>query len=177
MLLDRNDTRIDIRDLKNKTPLSLALSKGHDKIASMISERAASISDTADPGSEEDSIEEMQLEDDHPNTNTADPSVEPTSPPEDSHVPGGVPDCECSFPDSTDSIIPSTELSYPPQPPSPRPLNSRYSRGQTTTDPNDTSSMVSIVANQHFIIATFVCIFAILLYVLPFSLPGIFSLP
>ena len=188
MLLDRSDTRIDIQDKRNKTALSLALSEGHDKIARMISERADIKSERADPGSEEslpssagdedEFIEETQLEDNHSNTNTADPSVEPTSPPADSHVPGAVPDCECSFPDSTDSIIPSaTELSCPPQPPSPRLLNFRYTRGQTATDPNDTPSTVSIVANQHFIIATFICILAILLYVLPFSLPGIFSLP
>ena len=188
MLLDRNDVRIDIQDHRNQTAHSLALSQGYNKIARMISERAASISDTADPGSEEslpppagneeESIDEMQLEDDHPNSTTADPSVEPTSPLADSHVPEGVPDCECSFPDSTDSIIPSaTELSCSPQPPSPGPLNSRHSRGQTATDPNDTPSTVSIAANKHFITASFICILAFLLYLFAFSLPGIFSFP
>jgi len=52
MLLDRNDIRIDIQDHKNQTAHSLALSKGHDKIARMISERAIK-SDTADPGNQE----------------------------------------------------------------------------------------------------------------------------
>ena len=187
MLLDRNDIRIDIPDNENKTALSWALSRGHDKIARMISERAAMKFDTADPGSQEslpasavdeaESIAEVELRDDHPNTNTADPSVEPTSPPADSHVPEVVPDCECSFPDSTDSIIPSTESSCPPQPPSPEPLNFRYSRGQTATDPNDTPSTVPIAANKHLITASFFCILAFLLYVFAFSLPGIFSFP
>ena len=49
MLLDRNDIRIDIQDYKNLTALSLALSRGRDKIARMISERAAI---TANPGSQ-----------------------------------------------------------------------------------------------------------------------------
>ena len=52
MLLDRSDIRIDIQDHKNQTALSLALSRGHYKIARMISERAVK-SDTEDPGSQE----------------------------------------------------------------------------------------------------------------------------
>ena len=52
MLLERNDIRIDIRDGRNQTALSLALSKRHDKIAGMISERAMKPA-TGDPGSQE----------------------------------------------------------------------------------------------------------------------------
>ena len=187
MLLDRNDIHI-IPDHENKTALSWALDYRQDKIARMISERTASMSETADPGSQEslppsagdedEFMAETEPSDDYSNTNTADPGVEPTSPPADSHVLEVVPDCECSFPDSTDSIIPSaTELSCSPQPPSPKPLKFQYSRSQTATHPNNPPSTVSIMANQHFIIATFICILAILLYVLPFSLPNIFSLP
>ena len=84
MLLNRNDIRIDIPDHENQTALSLARSKGHDEIARMITERAANISDTVDPDSQEslppscgdeaDSIAATQLEDDHPNSTTANPS-------------------------------------------------------------------------------------------------------
>ena len=93
MLLDRNDIRIDIQDHENKTALSFALSKGHHKIAKMISERAASISDTADPssreslpssaGDEDEFMAETEPSDDHSNTSTRKPSREPTSPPAD----------------------------------------------------------------------------------------------
>ena len=186
MLLDRNDIRIDTRDRKNKTALSWALSEGHDKIAKMILERAGIKSDIADPGNQEslpssardgeESVAEIELRDDHSNATTANPSVEPTSPPADSHVPEAVPDCEYSFPDSTDSIIPSTKLSCPPQPPSPGPLEPRHSRRQTAAHPDNTPSTVSIAPNKNFITASFICILAFLLYVFSFSLPGIFSL-
>ena len=82
MLLDRNDIRIDIRDHWNKTALSWALHYRRNKIARMISERAASMSDRADPGSQESpsssagasekSIAEIELRDDPSNTTTAD---------------------------------------------------------------------------------------------------------
>ena len=82
MLLDRNDVRIDIKDHNNRTAHSLALFQGHDKIARMISERAASMSDTADPGSNEslppsagggeESLVEIELRDDHSSVTTAD---------------------------------------------------------------------------------------------------------
>ena len=53
MLLDRNDIRTDIRDRKNQSAHSLALSRGYYKIARMISDRAASMSDTVDLGNQE----------------------------------------------------------------------------------------------------------------------------
>ena len=89
MLLDRNDIRIDIQDHENKTALSLGLSRGRDEIARMISERAASISNTADPSSEESLppsagdedkfIADNELRDAYSNTNTNHPNREPTS--------------------------------------------------------------------------------------------------
>jgi len=133
MLLERNDIRTDIRDKENQTPLSLALSRGHHKIARMISERAGTMSNTADPISQaplpppaqhmEERVAETQLGDDHPNTHTADPIIPPTSPPEDPNTPKGVPDCQGSIPNSTDSTIPSTEPSNSPRP---RPWPSKF---------------------------------------------------
>ena len=83
MLLDRNDVRIDIQDHNNRFAHSWALLMGHHKIARMISERAAMESDTADPGSqeplpssardEEDSMDEIKLGENHPNSTTANP--------------------------------------------------------------------------------------------------------
>ena len=92
MLLDQNDVRINVQDHKNKTALSVALSERHDKIARMISERAAIKSDIADPGheslpppagNEDEFMAETEPSDDHSNTSTRKPSLEPTSPPAD----------------------------------------------------------------------------------------------
>ena len=177
MLLDLDDIRIDIRDHKNQTAYSLALSEGHDKIARMISEQAASMSDAVYPGSQESLpwsagareqfTAEMELRDDHSNATTANLSGEPTSPPGDPNALEELSDWEGYFPGSADSIIPSTELPCPPQLPSSWPLKFQYSRRQTATHPNDTPSTVSIAANKYFITASCVCILAFLLYILP----------
>ena len=177
ILLDRNDVRIDIRDRWNRTAHSFALSNRYDKIARMISERAASMSDRLDPGSQEsppssagaseEFVAEIELRDDPSNTTTANLSGEPTSQPGDPNAPEELSDWEGSVPDSADSIIPSTELSCPPQPPSPGPLKPQHSRRQTATHPNDTPSTVSIASSKHLIIASCVCILAFLLYILP----------
>ena len=84
MLLERNDIRIDIEDYEDETAHSLALSRRHDKIARMISERAATMPDRLDPGSQEsppssagaseESVAEIELRDDHSNSATANPS-------------------------------------------------------------------------------------------------------
>ena len=128
MLLDRNDIRIDIQDHENQTALSLARSKGHDNIARMISERAAIKSDTADPGDQEslppsagdeyEFIEEMQLEENHPNSNTADPSGH-LHPHQQTPIHRKGSDYEGYFPGSADSIVLTTRLSNPPQSPPP----------------------------------------------------------
>ena len=117
MLLERKDIRIDIQDHKNQTALSLALSRGYDKIARMISERTIK-PETADLGSkeslppsaadEDESIADKELKDDYPNTNIANLSGEPTSPPGDPDVPEELSDWEGSVPDSAESIVPST---------------------------------------------------------------------
>ena len=91
MLLDRNDIRIDIRDKRNQTALSLALSQRRYKIAKMISEGAASKFDTADPGDQEslpssardceESVAGVGLGDNYSGAGAAGPGREPTSPP------------------------------------------------------------------------------------------------
>ena len=82
MLLDRTDIRTDIRDREDQTAHSLALSRGRNKIARIISERAASMPGTANPGSKEslapsardgeESVPEIELRDDHSDATTAD---------------------------------------------------------------------------------------------------------
>jgi len=181
MLLERNDIRTDIRDNQNQTPLSLALSQGHHKIARMISERTSPKSNTAGPiiqalppsaqhGEEPEA--EKQLRCDHPNTKPAVPIGPPTSPPADLNTPEGAPDCKDSISNSADSTIPSTE---PPSPPRPHPRwrlkfwHSLCKIGTLTRTPRQPT------INRHLVIASFVCILAFLLYILPFPLPDMFS--
>ena len=125
LLLDRNDVRIDIRDHENQTALSLALSEGYYKIARMISERAKNKSGTADPGDDQESlpqsvggeempIAEIELRDNHSNTNITDPSRELTFPPGDPDAPEELSDWEGSVPDSAESIVPSSGRPVPP---------------------------------------------------------------
>jgi len=183
MLLERNDIRIDIQDNKNQTPLSLALSQGHNKIARIISARASARSNTPAPSGQaspppstqhrEEHVEETQPRGDHPNTNTADSTSQPPPPPADPNTPEGAPDCKGPFANSTDSIIPSTEPLSPPRPLPPPEF--WHSPGQITTPPNNTPSTLPITAHPHFIITSFVCILAFLLYILPFSLQDMFS--
>ena len=82
-----------------------------------------------------------------------------------------VSDCEGYFPGSTDNTVPSTELSSPPQPPSPEPPKFRYSPSQTTTHSNDSLPTLQIAVNQHLVIASCVCILSFLLYLILCSLP------
>ena len=186
MLLDRKDIRIDIQDHKNQTALSLALSEGHDEIARMISERATIMSDIADPGSEEslpssagdedEFMAETEPSDDYSNTNTANLSGEPTSPPGDPDALEELLDWEGLVPDSADSIVPSTGR---PVPLSSFPVTSKvpvFSKSAVSHLDNVPSTL-PITVNRQLMIASFICILAILIYVLPFSFPGIFSLP
>jgi len=149
MLLERSDTRTDIRDNKNQTPLSLALSLGHDEIARMISECVGT------------------------KPNAGDPSGQASLPlsPADPDTPEVVSDCQGSIPNPAGTTIPSTEPPSPPRPPLLWPLKFWHSLRNIANAP----PTLPMAINRHLIIASFVCILAFLLYILPFPSPDVFS--
>ncbi|KAG0641375.1 hypothetical protein HOY80DRAFT_855237, partial [Tuber brumale] len=77
---------------------------------------------------------------------------------------------------STDGDLPSTKQPRPSQPPPTLSLSFWYPRWKPSTHPGETRPTLSLTVDRYFVIAFFVCLFAFLLYVLPYSLPKIFLL-
>ncbi|KAG0136158.1 hypothetical protein HOY82DRAFT_456526, partial [Tuber indicum] len=82
------------------------------------------------------------------------------------------PDINGSVPTSADNDLPA-EPSTPLQPPSIYPLESPRSPNKIDTHPN-TRPTLSIAVDRYIIIASFVCLLAVLVYILSSS-PDLFS--
>ncbi|KAG0633441.1 hypothetical protein HOY80DRAFT_896523, partial [Tuber brumale] len=72
-----------------------------------------------------------------------------------------------------DFNLPLTELSYLSQPPSVWRLKFWYPPRKTDTHPTNTQPTLPIVLARYFITASFVCLLAFPIHVLPPLLPGI----
>ncbi|KAG0641373.1 hypothetical protein HOY80DRAFT_883345 [Tuber brumale] len=77
-----------------------------------------------------------------------------------------------SVPTPTDNG-PPTEPSTPPQPPSISPPKSPHHPSKTDTHPN-TQPTISLPIDRYILIASFACLFAILIYILPSLSPDLF---
>jgi len=183
MLLERKDVHIATLDNNSQTPLSLALSKGHDEVVRIIQGWGDANSGVPDSGGQEScpppagdrGVVEMQFRGDDPNTGVADLNGEPTLPFADPDEREVVLNFEHSLSEPTDSDFSPTTPPRLPQPPSVGPLGFRYPSGKTDIHPNATQSILSFAADRCFIIASFFCLLAFLLYFLPSSLLDILS--
>jgi len=172
MLLQRADVNPNQTDTKyGQTPLWWALSIGHEEVARILQQQGNISSDTTDPGGqaslppstrdEGEPPAEIQLPTDDPTTDIADlPLVDPDEK-------DGTPDINHFIPTSIDNDL-STEPSTPPQHPSTRPLKSLHPPSKSDTHPNTRPTHL-LALDRYIIIASLICLFAILIYLLPFS--------
>ena len=180
ILLQRRDVHTSTTDNKTKTPLSLAVSQGHDKVVRILWENANSL--TTDCGGQASlpstghvsgCAVDMQFSCHNPDTNIVDLTGQLASPQADPDDQGGVSDLHNSVPKPADTDLSTTEPSVLPQPPSMSPLKVLCPSEKTHTHPSTTQSTLSLRLNRYFLIASFVCLLAFLVYVAPPPLPYI----
>ena len=165
--LERSDVRTAVPDYQNQTPLSLALSEGHDGVVEILREQghpnldSESCASQTSPHSSSQAGAEclgMQLTS-NPNTDPADPyrQLALLSPGAQGHEPVLGPENLCSTsPDNNEP--PATEPPNLLQPSSRQPLNLSY-----------------LVHDRYWIMAAFFCLLALLVYFLSSPLLDSFS--
>ncbi|KAG0633320.1 hypothetical protein HOY80DRAFT_992204 [Tuber brumale] len=183
MLLGRRDVRATTTDGANQTPLSRALSKGHDRVVKMLLERDGVNSDTADrvghhpprpPLGVGAGVVGMPFRGDNLNisiTNINGQQAHLLADPNKRELVSGL---DGSLSKPADSNLPSTEQSGPPpiRPPKlPSPESQHPTQQHSINSPTRGPP-----ADRYFTIALLVCLLAFLVYILPSSLPEIFPL-
>ncbi|KAG0641353.1 hypothetical protein HOY80DRAFT_954876 [Tuber brumale] len=171
LLLQRKDIHTSPIDNKNQTPLSWARSEGHDEVVRILQEPDNNNSGTTNPGCQEspppstgyegESVSGIQL--------LVDPCTVITDLPlTDPGEQDGVSDINVSVPGSTGGVVPLAGPSTQPQPTSISPPEFSYPPSRTDTTHN-TRPTLSLAVDRYIIIASFVCLLAILVYTLPSS--------
>ena len=183
VLLKRKNYCTAALDNQNQTPLTLALSNGHDGVVKTILEWENASSNTADRCSytslpphavhRSECWIGKQLRGDDPNTAISDLNDPPVPLSAESHSREVVLDFQDSVSKSTDSDLSPIRSHRLPLPPSNGP-NSQSPLGKTDIHPNAAKQILSFAANRYFIISSFICLFAFLLYILPSSSLDIF---
>ncbi|KAG0136146.1 hypothetical protein HOY82DRAFT_95882 [Tuber indicum] len=162
------------------------LSNRHNQVVKMLLEPDLANPDTADPasfpslptsaGCGDECTMGLQFRSGTLNTDTANISGQLSllsSDPNECHP---ILDHKSSLSKSTDSDLPTTEQPVLYQPPPTWPLSFWYPRRKSGTHPDQTRSILSLTVDWYFIIASFVCLFASLFFILRPSLPEIFLL-
>jgi len=168
MLLERKGVNPDRADTKyGRTPLSWAARHGYEPIVKMLLERKDVRTDMQDNKNQtplslalsggHHSLVRLLSERGNPNSNIADLGS------------------QVSRPLPANSITLSTQPSSLPQPPLMSPSDFWYPLSKTAASPSTPRSTLPIAANLHLITASFVCVLAFLIYILPLSSLGIFS--
>ncbi|KAG0633719.1 ankyrin repeat-containing domain protein [Tuber brumale] len=184
MLLERRDVSTATTDSANQTPLSRALTKGHDRILRMLLERDGANFDTADrvgypprpPLGIGASVLGMPSSGDNLNIGTTDINAQQAHLSADPNERKPVSGPEECLSKPADSDLPSTEQSrLPPMRPHKLLAPSQESRHPTQQHSNDSPTRGRPV-DRYFTIASFVCLLAFLVYILPSLLAEIFPL-
>lgn len=185
MLSARQDIRTTTPDNCQQTPLSLALNKGRHEAWGILQDNANS--HTIDCGSPEppapttrhgeECAMDAQSRSQDPNTNTTELSVQPAPPPVHPDEREKVLNLQGPVSESANTEPSSIEHSVLPQPPSILPLQPLCPPTKTNTHPTGTRSTPSFTLNGYFLIASFICLLAFLVYVPPPLLLHIFSPP
>ena len=176
MLLEQKGARTARPDNNGQTPLSLALSQGHDRVVKTIREWENANSSTADLGGQTPlppstgNGDECVVE-----TQFANNDLRVGAP--DIHNLPALPSANCngqeviSNPQDSVSLPLHSDLSTE----SPRqsqtspvgPLQSPHTPMTAHPHPNPSKSILSFAVDQLFIISSLICLFAFLLYILP----------
>ena len=171
MLLERQDVRAATPDHKSQTPLSLAFSQGHHRIAKVLREWDNANFDIANrrgltsllpsAGNVAYNVAELQFRGNSSSARTSDPNNPSVPPPAGHNRRKVAPGSKNSVSMSAKSDF-STELSTQPQPPSPGPLKSQ---NFTSTHFSATQAPLSFTVDRLFIISSLICLLVFLLYI------------
>jgi len=177
ILLERQDAHTTTLDKNNQTPLLLALSEGHDEISEMLRGDASPHTAGSGQGSPENGdgcAVDMQFLDPNSNTQIADSSASTAMPSAIHDKQEGASDPNDLLPKSVDCALSSAQPLTLPQPP-PMPPR-RFSPSPIKTDSHPkTRPTLSLALDWYFLIASFICLSAFLVYILPSMLSHIFS--
>jgi len=184
MLLERKDVRTATAYKEGRTPQSLALSNGHDGVVKIIlgwgsansypDDRGGQAPPEPPTGNVDERVVGLEF---GRNDSSADPSDLdglPAIPSVDYSRREVVLGPKDSASMSADSDF-STETSGHSEPPSICPLKPPHPLPGIITHPDTTQPILLFPVNRHFIIPSLICIFALLLCILPSSSPDIFS--
>ncbi|RPA98365.1 ankyrin, partial [Choiromyces venosus 120613-1] len=181
IFLERENVRIDSPDNKNKTPLSMALSKGHDEIATMLQEAIncstartdfegqAAISQSVEGGEECGSEKQSGSGDLGPDIVYPHAQQAPSSTGLDERE--QILDCQNYDPSCRESPLTSTKHFSPPSPSPELPLH--VSPITTDTQPHNSRSALPIAIDRYLIVSSFICLLAFLIYTFPSLLSSI----
>lgn len=182
MLSARQDIRTTTPDNCNQTPPPLALNKRHHDALSILQDNANShTTNRGGPeplapsaGHGEECAMDVRSRSHDPNTNTAVLSMLPAPPPVHPDEREKVLDLQGPVSEraNTELLIKPSVL---PQPPSILPLQPLCPPTKTNTHPKGTRSSPSFTLNRYFLIASFICLLAFLVYSAPLFLPRILS--
>ncbi|RPA98367.1 ankyrin [Choiromyces venosus 120613-1] len=183
IFLERENVCIDSPDNENKTPLSMALSKGHNEIATMLQEAingSTAITDNRDQaiisqsvGHGEECGAETQFGGGDLGPDITDLNGQKTHSSTYLDKREQILDYKDSDPSSNESHLTSIKHFSPP-PPSPEfPL--LVSPSATDTQPHNSESTPPIAVDRYLIISSFICLLAFLIYTFPSLLPSISS--
>jgi len=183
MLLERQGVHTATRDKNDQTPLSLALSEGHHQIARILRgdpySRATdnSVQTPLPPsdGNGDGCVVDMQFTDRDPCTDITDINTPPALPPANLDERQGISDPMDLIPEHVDSDLSSTEGSTLPQLLPMPSLKPRSAPGATYNHADHTRSILSLILDRYFLIASFTCLLAFLIYIIPSPLSHIFS--
>ena len=183
MLLEREDVCTATPDKENQTPLSLALSQGHDEVVIILESNNAN-SDTLGycaqtplPQSTvygDECVIRTQIPGNDSSADTTDFHGSPAPLSADLDTQEVVLDSK-DFTSMCADSGPSTEPSNQSQPPSVKPLEPPYPLRKTVTHPTATQLILTFFLDRRFITSALICLLAFLLYILPPSSPDLFS--
>ena len=174
MLLERNDGRFATPDKRNQASPSLALSERHSDAVRILQGNAnAHITDRSGQALLPQSAQHrhecavgMISRARDPNTDIADLSTQPTLLLTDPDTREALLDSKDSVPTHVENDLSATELPMLPQSPPTQPLKSLWPPRKTDTHPSDRSHLPFTV-DRYFLIASFICLSAFLVYILP----------
>ena len=178
MLLEQDDIRFATPDKRNQASPSLALSEGHSDAVRILQGNAnTQMTDRSGQASLPQSAQHrreyaagMISRARDPNTDIADLSTQPTLLLADPNAREVVLDSKDSVPKSVENDVSATEPPMVPQLPPTQPLKSLCPPRKPGTHPSNLSHLPFAVY-RHFLIASFICLSAFLVYILSSFLP------
>ena len=183
ILQERQDVRTITLDNKSQTPPSLVLSEEHDRVVHTLRDNGNS--HTIDGGAQPSlpssagrggrRTADPQFRNYDPDTNIIDLDHQIGPPPADPGDRNGTPEPKDHFPKSVESCLSETEPTALPRPPSMSPPKLLSPPRRADTRSGGARSTLSFALNWYFLIASFICLLAFLIYVPPPSLHQIFS--